>query len=173
MINNKDCTLKNKSDLQLITENQSFYNLIKQVVETEEFCKMKFYKHHYYCTTYEHSIKVAYLCYKHYLRGKEKINLNELIRSALLHDYFLYDHHDKNNSFRLYGVKHAIKHAKQAVNNAKNSYADLTITESDAIMHHMFPLTPIPPKTKCGWLVCWYDKVVSICEFFKISVCKN
>ena len=37
----------------------------------------------------------------------------------------------------------------------------------NAILRHMFPLTPIPPKTKEGWLVCHYDKVAAINDRFK------
>lgn len=29
----------------------------------------------------------------------------------------------------------------------------------------MFPLTPIPPQTKAGWLLCFYDKVAAVSDY--------
>ena len=102
-------------------QDKQFYELISRVVETEDFIKMRQYRHHVHGCTYDHSIKVAYLCYRHYQRFGSKVELGELIRGALLHDYFLYDHHDKNM---------------------------------------------IPPKTRYGWLVCFYDKVAAVKECY-------
>ncbi|MBQ7774772.1 MAG: HD domain-containing protein, partial [Lachnospiraceae bacterium] len=130
-----------------------------------EYGKMRNYKHHIHGCTYDHSIRVAYLCYRHYQRFHSNVNLNELIRGALLHDYFLYDHHDKNSSGHVNGLVHGFTHSKRALENALRVYPDLTKTEQDMIKRHMFPLTPIPPMTKCGWLVCFYDKVAAIGEY--------
>ena len=74
---------------------ETFYDLINEIVNTSDFRKMQTYKHHLYGSTYDHSIRVAYLCYRHYCQHNSKVNLKELIRGALLHDYFLYDRHDK------------------------------------------------------------------------------
>ena len=126
---------------------------------------MQQYKHHLNGNTYEHSIKVAYLCYWHYKRHKSKVDPKELIRGALLHDYFLYDRHDKSNPEHICGLIHGFTHSKRALENALKAYPDLTKTEQDMIKRHMFPLTPIPPKTKCGWLVCFYDKVAAIFDY--------
>ena len=32
--------------------------------------------------------------------------------------------------------------------------------------HHMFSLTPMPPTTIAGWLICFYDKVAAISDRF-------
>lgn len=126
---------------------------------------MKEYKHHLHGNTYEHSVKVAYLCFLHYKRHNSNVNLNQLIRGALLHDYFLYDRHEKGNPNYVCGFVHGFTHPKRALENAQKAYPDLTRTEQDMIKRHMFPLTPIPPKTKCGWLVCFYDKIAAISEY--------
>lgn len=146
-------------------EKKEFNGLIHNIVHSEEFRRMKQYKHHLVGNTYEHSINVAYLCYRHYKRHKSKVDLNELIRGALLHDYFLYDRHDKSDTEHVRGLVHGFMHPSRALANATHAYPDLTKTERDVIKRHMFPLTPIPPKTRCGWLVCFYDKVAAICDY--------
>lgn len=147
--------------------NDSFYDLIQDIVETEEYCKMQGYRHHINGNTYEHSIRVAYLCYQHYQKFQSDVNLNELLRGALLHDYFLYNHHDKSNPENISGWAHGFKHSGRALENAMKAYPDLTKTEQDMIKRHMFPLTPVPPRTRCGWLVCFYDKVAAVGEYSK------
>ena len=149
----------------IISKSYEFNQLIRRITETEEFCKMRKFKHHRNGNTYEHSIKVAYLCYRHYQIFDSKVELGELIRGALLHDYFLYDRHNKNSNPKISGLKHSFTHPKKALNNALNDYPDLTATEQDIIKRHMFPLTPIPPKTRGGWIVCLYDKVTAIDDF--------
>ena len=146
-------------------QNEEFHELIHDIISSEEFSKMKNYKHHLHGSTYEHSISVAYLCYQHCKRTKSNVNIKELIRGALLHDYFLYDRHVKNGEHHINGLVHGFTHPKRALENARNHYPDLTKTEQDIIKRHMFPLTPIPPRTKCGWLVCFYDKVAAIYEY--------
>lgn len=144
-----------------MTEEQinTFCELIKDIIVKEEYCRMQEYRHHLHSSTFEHSIKVAYLCYRHYLKHGIGMNPRELIRAALLHDYFLYDHHDKKNKT---GVIHLVKHPKIALENAMRAYPDLSRTEKNAIKRHMFPLTVVPPTSRCGWLICFYDKVAAI-----------
>lgn len=145
--------------------DESFFTLIRGIVESDEYRSMQGYKHHLGSSTYEHSVKVAYLCYRHYQKHPKKVPLSELIRSALLHDYFLYDRHDRSRPDKVCGLVHGFVHPKRALENALRSYPDLKEAERDAIARHMFPLTPIPPKTRCGWLVCFYDKVAAIGDY--------
>lgn len=149
-------------------QDKAFYDLISHIIETEDFVKMRNYKHHLHGCTYDHSIRVAYLCYRHYQKHKSKVDLDELIRGALLHDYFLYDRHDKSSAEhrKVNGLIHGVTHPKRALENARKAYPDLTEVEQDMIERHMFPLTPIPPKTRCGWLLCFYDKVAALKEYF-------
>ena len=92
-------------------------------------------------TTFAHSIRVA--CLSVWLADRlhlwNRVDLRSLIRAALLHDYFLYDWHDwDNGTHRLHGFTHG---------------------ERDSIEHHMFPLTPYPPKYIEGYLVTAADKI--------------
>lgn len=107
-----------------------------------------------------HSAAVAYYSYrlsrKLRLRGVER---RELVRGALLHDYFLYDWHKGSNGHGLHGFSHPAT----ALENARR---DTTVsrTEADVIARHMFPLTPIPPSSRAGWIICLVDKVCSVYE---------
>ena len=144
-------------------ETPSFYFLIKDIVKSDNFKEMKKYKHHKNTNLFRHSIKVAYLCYKHHIKHKMKIDIKEFVQGALLHDYYLYNLHGDQIKHKL----HLYKHPRVALNNAIKNFPDLTATQQDMILRHMFPITPLPPKTIAGFLVCFYDKVASIDDRFK------
>lgn len=111
-----------------------------------------------------HSIAVAYYSLKLVNCFGVKCKKRELVRGALLHDYFLYDWHD--------GVKgrglHGFTHPSASLQNADRDFI-LTDTERDIIKKHMFPLTVLPPKTREAWIVCLVDKLCSAYE----TVCRS
>jgi uncharacterized protein len=130
-------------------QNQEFYNLIWNIVNTSEFKQMYNYRHHTKISLYDHSIKVAYLCYKHHYKYKCKTKIEELVRAALLHDYFLYDRIQKTNNCPRNRFIHLFIHPFIAYYNASTKY-QLSYKETNAIKCHMFPIVPIPPTTACG-----------------------
>ncbi|MDD3028156.1 MAG: HD domain-containing protein [Erysipelotrichaceae bacterium] len=98
----------------------------------------------------------------------EKLNMTidhrRLIIAALLHDYYLYDWHVKDENHNLHGFFHG----KKASDNALRDYkVDREI--QNAIKRHMFPLTPIPPTTKIGIVVTLADKICATKETLRIS----
>ena len=109
-----------------------------------------------------HCRNVAFMSLKIARTFKVKVDEKSLVRGALLHDYYLYDWHDR----KVCPSWHGFKHPYIALNNASKTY-DLTPVEIDIISRHMFPLTPIPPKTKEGWIVSIADKLCSLYETFK------
>ena len=141
--------------------NKEFYTLIREIVKSDEFCKMKKCRHHIKTSAHDHSIKVAWLCYLHAKRFGTKTDIKRFLRGALLHDFYLYDRSNKSLN-----KHHSIMHPKHALNNAKKHYCDLCDFETDMIANHMFPLTLTPPKTREGWIVCFYDKVAAVSDFF-------
>ena len=141
---------------------KEFVLLTRDIIHSEEFIKMKEYKHHIKSNLYEHSVRVAYLCYRHHKRFNLKIDLADFVRGALLHDYYLYELHGDEMPHRF----HWFNHPKKALENAAEKYPLLTSMQKDMIRRHMFPLTAIPPKTKAGWLICFYDKVAAISDRF-------
>lgn len=108
-------------------------------------------------TTFAHSLRVACLAvwFADRLRLWRRVDVRSLIRSALLHDYFLYDWHDwDGGDHRLHGFTHG----RTALRNALRDFR-LNAVERDSIACHMFPLTPTPPSYIEGYLVTLADKV--------------
>ena len=109
-----------------------------------------------------HTLAVAY--YSHTVLRKIrflKIHHSDLIRGALLHDYFLYDWHIPDKSHSLHGFRHP----KAALANAEDDFS-LSDIERDIIVKHMFPLTLRPPKHFESVAVCIADKICSVYEVF-------
>ncbi|XCH80181.1 MAG: HD domain-containing protein [Candidatus Dehalobacter alkaniphilus] len=139
-------------------------NVIKQLCEDSHFSQTTKYKQHGNISIYEHSIAVAYTsCW---IASKLYFNVDytTLIRGALLHDYFLYDWHERNNEHRL----HAFSHPRKAMQNACEDFK-LTSKEENIILRHMFPLTPIPPYYLESWIVCVADKYCALKETLRID----
>ena len=86
-----------------------------------------------------------------------KVNEKALVRGALLHDYFLYDWHEKDDAHKWHGFHHA----DTAWKNAMRDLPDLNEVEQDMIRCHMFPLNVVPPKYMEGWILCCADKICS------------
>ena len=75
-----------------------------------------------------------------------------MIKAALLHDYFLYDWHDKDHP-KLHGFRHATIAAK----NAKRDFG-LTKKEYKAIRSHMFPVNLRLPTSREALILTLADK---------------
>lgn len=88
-------------------------------------------------------------------------NRRDLVRGALLHDYFLYDWHhiDRENPHRLHGFHHPAR----ALKNAEQEY-ELTDRQKEIIIKHMWPLTIKPPMCREAWVVTAADKYCSLLE---------
>lgn len=142
--------------------NREFFKLAASITGEGDFKRLRTYRHHIRGTVYRHSLKVAYLCYKHREFFGTKIDAGELVRGALLHDYYLYDRRDKASP-----RFHWLMHPRYALKNALMKYPSLTKNEQDMILRHMFPLTLTPPLTRAGWIICFYDKAAAISDLFE------
>lgn len=131
-----------------------FRKILREVRENGRLDLERGFCQHGSTTVYAHSIRVAVKsCYLARLWNL-KVDEESLIRGALLHDYFLYDWHIQDGTHRLHGFTHP----GRALYNASQDF-DLTETERDIIRHHMFPLVPLPPRSREAWLVCLADKI--------------
>ncbi len=120
------------------------------------------YVQHSDMSVFQHCCHVAYLCCVLSVRMGLDVSYRELIRGALLHDYFLYDwHHTHAFNFR-----HAFGHSTLAMKNALMDYP-LTEKEMQIIQRHMWPLTVVPPTCKEGWVIVIADKICTILEVFR------
>lgn len=114
-------------------------------------------------TCFDHSLAVAYLSLWIVLRFGLRLDLRSLVRGALLHDYFLYDWHEKDSSHRWHGFHHA----RRALCNASRDF-DLNPIERDIIEKHMFPLNLTPPRFAESMVVTCADKICAGFEVFSI-----
>lgn len=156
---------KKKKLLKSEKLNRQIQLAASDILTSENFISTKKHIQHGDVTVNDHCINVA----KHSVILAQflgiKYNRRELIRGALLHDYFLYDWHDKEHihPFRLHGFYHP----GRALKNASAEYV-LTDREKDIIRKHMWPMTVIPPMYREGWIVTMADKWVSLMETLHI-----
>ena len=109
----------------------------------------------------EHSISVACVCVRLAKLTHLKHDYSALVRGCLLHDYFNYDWHKKEES----GGLHGFRHASKALENAADDFA-ISPIEANMIQRHMFPLNIRPPRYREGILLCIADKACAIKEAF-------
>lgn len=114
-------------------------------------------------SVYDHSISVTNMCLKIVDKLNIKVDTKSLVRGALLHDYFLYDWHEKDKSHRLHGFKHA----KIAYINASKEF-NLNKKEKNMILTHMFPLNLRIPRYKESIILCVADKICATKETIEI-----
>ena len=144
-----------------VKDNLDFSRLVRDLMDHENFKRLKNYVQHGNISTYTHSIRVAKRSFDLARRFKLNINEKELLKGALLHDYFLYDWH-------VHGDKlHGYHHPHIALKNAGRDFG-LTRKEKNIIKSHMWPLTLTHiPKSKEAVLVCIADKICSVEETLK------
>lgn len=145
------------------------YHIIRRhggdILSSPHMVSEKRFMQHGRVSCYEHSLRVAEKSVA--IAGHMPFRINEraLVRGALLHDYFLYDWHEKDRSHRLHGFHHA----GRALENATRDFS-LSLLERDIIKKHMFPLNLCPPRYRESWIVCLADKWCAIEEIF---ACKS
>lgn len=144
------------------------YDLIKEhasdILAHPTFRNLVRNKQHHNSNTYAHLLHVCVLAIKFARAWRWKVDAKVLVRSALLHDYYLYEWHDKPNRKK----RHARRHGVYAADNAERDFGTGP-EERKAIVNHMWPINPFrPPQTKEGWLVLFADKAASFRELFGI-----
>lgn len=152
-----------------VFEEKEFYEIAKPILRNPEFQRRKNFLHHR-DSVYDHSICVALVAYKMAKRIQKykKLNINDVVVGALLHDFYLVPWRENKNPKLL--KKHGFTHGKIAANNSYQFFPKLMNDKiSDAIEKHMFPLTMLPPKYVEGWIINMADKCVSL-DVFKVSV---
>lgn len=132
------------------------------ILSSENFMSTKGHIQHGDMTVNQHCINVAKFSIAISDKLHVRCNRRELIRGALLHDYFLYDWHvgDARKPQNLHGFYHP----GIALRNASAEY-DLTPREKDIIEKHMWPLTLTKvPGCREAWIVTTADKWCSLLE---------
>lgn len=142
----------------------NFFINMHKVTDLSRLDIAKNHIQHGHTSVFMHSVAVAYYSYRLAKALRLSFHEKELIRGALLHDYFLYDWHISDSAHKLHGFRHpatALKNAEQDFN--------LKPLERDIIRKHMFPLTLHLPKYRESILVCLIDKGCSLYETLKLG----
>ncbi len=134
------------------------------IIEDDKFEKEKDFIQHGNTTTYTHSLCVTYISVWLAVRSRHRVDMRTVVRGALLHDYFLYDWHEKHAGHGLHGYTHASC-------SMRNAVRDFDIDEkiADVIYCHMFPLNlSRVPFTREARIVCLADKMCASIETLSI-----
>lgn len=137
-----------------------FWKEIEEICAASRMEQSKRFYQHGVTSVYSHSLNVAYesCCLAEHFHLR--VDYHALIRGAFLHDYFLYDWHDREHKHKR---PHGFYHPGVALQNAMEDFT-LSKIEKDIIKKHMFPLTVVPPSCLEAWIVCLADKVCSTRE---------
>lgn len=137
-----------------------FYKILREIKENTRFLETRAYIQHGRVSVYEHCIRVAIESIHIAEKLGVIVDYPSMIKGALLHDYFLYDwHHNEDKSHFFHGFTHPYRAYQNALEDISLSHI-----EKDIIIHHMFPLLPLPPRTKEGMIVCLADKKSALWE---------
>lgn len=139
--------------------DEYFIEILKEVCNTTRLLESRNHIQHGDTTVFEHVVVVAYTSMRIAELLHLKLDRRELIRGALLHDYFLYDWHNQDTPHKLHGFTHPSKALKNALMDT-----NLTSIEMDIIRKHMFPMTITPPVYKESFIVCIADKICATFE---------
>lgn len=147
-------------------EQVEFYG--KEILNSEQFNELDSFLQHGNTTLKGHCINVAVKAIKFVDKYKINCDKKSLVIGCLLHDFFLYDWHDRGNRFAKF---HAFTHPTTALQNAELLF-DLSEKSKDVIKKHMWPTTIIPPTQVESWIIVWVDKQCAIKETFsrKLSI---
>ena len=144
-----------------MVQNKEISDVISYLQADDRVQLIKKYIQHGKVTTYRHCLSVAILCYEINKKFSLKANLRVLLVGAMLHDFYLYDwHHKDDGKHRLHGLTHA----KTARENAIK-YFNVDEKTAGVIYSHMWPLNPERiPSSREAWILCIADKVVALKE---------
>ncbi|MCR5108604.1 MAG: HD domain-containing protein [Lachnospiraceae bacterium] len=141
---------------------QEFNDHIRELLKDPKIVRMKDYTQHGNISTYKHCLRVARKSYDIAHKMNIRINMKEMLKGAILHDYFLYDWHYKGDKL------HGYHHPHIALRNALMDFK-LTEREKNIIKSHMWPLTLTHiPKCREAFIVCLADKICSLEETVKM-----
>ncbi len=141
---------------------EEFFSYAAEILADPDFAASRNWVQHGCTSVYDHSIQVAFAAFCVGAKLRRPVRLKELVRGALLHDYFGYDWHEKGGGHRLHGFLHP----RRALRRASAKY-DLTATEKGIILRHMWPLTFLPPLSREAWIVAAVDKACALNEIIE------
>lgn len=141
-------------------DEKAYREALDELLRDPELQKMKQYYQHG-GNTYAHSVQVAEAALKLARILPFHVKEKDLARGAMLHDFYLYGTNDM--TFTAY--QHGTRHPRISYENASRHF-DLTDTEKDIILSHMWPLTfTRPPRCRESVVVTLADKYCATREY--------
>lgn len=138
--------------------NKTYYDIVKDVLDNEEYQQLKNIKHHG-LDRLEHNKRVSY--YSYLVCKILHLDYESAARAGILHDFFLDENEDTTIKDKINLLE---RHPKKSLNNALK-YFDLSDKEQNIILSHMFPVVPAYlPKHMESWIVDFVDDWVGIGE---------
>ena len=142
------------------TEIQEIHTILEKYCNSKEARSMKSFCQHGSVSTYEHVMYVTKVCYYLNKRLGLRSNVKSLVIGAFLHDFYLYDWHEKSDWHKWHGFSHPFR----AAGNAHRIF-HIGKRERQIIESHMWPLTlRHVPETREAAIVCIADKCCSFYE---------
>lgn len=131
----------------------------RKIILSEKYRRLLAFKQHHNSNTFLHSVFVALRALTYAKDHLIKIDVESMVKMALLHDYFLYDWHVKPHP-----KKHATQHPLRAAENAAKDFG-LDEFELSGIRSHMWPIAPFRiPRSREAWILAHVDKCVTLNE---------
>lgn len=141
-------------------DEKAYREALDEMLRDPELQKMKQYYQHG-GNTYAHSVQVAEAALKLARILPFHVKEKDLARGAMLHDFYLYGTNDM--TFTAY--QHGTRHPRISYENASRHF-DLTDTEKDIILSHMWPLNfTRPPRCRESVVVTLADKYCATREY--------
>ena len=147
-------------------EREQLYAIVEKYDHHPDVQRMREYIQHGSVTTYQHCKNVALVSF--WLNRRLRLHADEtsLAVGALLHDFYLYDWHNKGtfHGLRRLFEMHGFSHPGCACVNAERVFG-ITKKEQSIISSHMWPLTfRHVPTCREAIIVCLADKYCAVVE---------
>ena len=140
-----------------------FVDELNKLLEDPRIVKLCTFPQHHGSNTLSHCIAVAKKSFELAEKFGWDIDERELVRGAMLHDYYQYNIKEEGLS----AYRHGTSHPQIAMQKADKDF-HLTEKEKNIIRGHMWPLTfAHPPKSREAILVSLADKEVDAVEFVR------
>lgn len=141
-------------------QREDFSRIVTPYLARREVLRMGDFVQHGTVSTLAHCLRVARTCYAWASALGLRVDMEDLVVGALLHDFYLYDWHDRSTSRPHHATMHPLYAAENAVELLGVSDDVRAIIES-----HMWPLPPgRPPRSREALVLCAADKWCSLAE---------